>query len=246
LREINAGFPYDYTVEPAKTEDEFERLTGRQILKKCDRSDSIAQIRRFENPLQTTKGVFRILGLWQTCARSDEQIWRALTQFSQEMILNISISPTTLFEDERRALLEMKHSAKLTKDTHSNEPYLDNYEAWIGPFVDRFISPWNRYLSLQVHLVSPSGFMDHIVRSIGSAVTRETEEMASPGYQVVHPLNNEEAKEWCGLLDCLDRIYTSKSLLLPRLSELVSLEEAHAVFRLPYPPETGIPGAIFL
>jgi hypothetical protein len=246
FQEIKAVFPYDYTVEPGKTEEEFKRLTGREILEECNHPDSIAQIRRFENPLQTTKGVFRMLGLWQTGARSDEQIWRALAQYPQGIILNISISPTTLFEDERRALLEMNLSAQGSQDTLSSEPYLNNYEAWIGPFVERYLSPWNRYFYLQVHLASPSGIKDYVARSVGSALTRENEEMASPGFQVVHPVNKEGAKEWCHHLDCLDRTYTSKSLFLPRLSDLVSLDEAHAVFRLPYPPETGIPGAVFL
>jgi hypothetical protein len=41
-------------------------------------------------------------------------------------------------------------------------------------------------------------------------------------------------------------IATDKNVWLPRLSELSSLDEVQAVFRLPYPVEAGLPGAEFL
>ena len=246
LREIEFVFPYDYTIKPAKSMGEFNRITGKEILEKCNDPASIAQIRRFESPLQTTKGVFRMLGQWQTGMRSDEQIWRALAQYPQEILLNISIKPTILFESERTALLKMKQSAQMSPDTPSDEPYLKNYAAWIDPFIDRYISPWNRYFYLQVHLASPNEIGEYIFRNVGSAITRENPESASPGFQVVHPLQKKEVREWCGHLEDLDNIYTNSSLLLPRLSEIASLDEAHAVLRFPYPPETDLPGVVFM
>lgn len=246
FKEIESIFPYDYIIRPATSLEEYNRLTGREILRKCNNPNSVAQIRRFESPLRTSKGMFRMLGIWQTGMRSDEQIWRALALYPQEILLNISMSPTTLFEGERRALLEMKQSARVSQDIPSDEPYLQNYEAWIDPFISRHISPWNRYFYLQIHLASPVEIGEYIFRSIGSSVTRENPGLASPGFQVIHPLNKNDVSEWCAHLECLDNIYTNNSLLLPRLSELASLDEVHAVFRLPYPPETGLPGAVFI
>lgn len=246
FREIESIFPYDYTIRPAISLDEYNRLTGREIIKKCNHPSSIAQIRRFERPLRTSKGVFRILGIWQTGMRSDEQIWRVLAQYPQEILFNVLISPTTLFEGERRALLEMKKSVQISKDMPPDEPYLQNYETWIDTFINRYISPWNRYFYLQVHLASPVEIQEYIFRSIGSSITRENPELASPGFQAVHPLNKNDVRDWCNHLDCLDNIQTNDSILLPRLSELASLDEAHAVFRLPYPPETGLPNVVFL
>ena len=59
-------------------------------------------------------------------------------------------------------------------------------------------------------------------------------------------LDKNDAIEWRNHLDCLNIIPAKNSLLLPRLSELASLDEAHAVFRLPYPPEMGLPNTMFL
>ncbi len=246
LRELESIFPYDYTVRPATSMEEFNRLTGKEILSKCNVPTSIAQIRRFESPLQTSKGIFRIVGIWQTGKRSDEQIWRALAHYPQEILLNISICPTTLFEGERRALLEMKQSAQAPQDTPSKEPYLQHYEAWIDPFISRHISPWNKYFYLQVHLASLSEVDECLIRTIGSAITRDNPEFSTPGFQLARPKNSNEAIEWCNHLDCLDIIPVNNSLLLPRLSELASTDEAHAVFRLPYPPEPDLPGAVFI
>lgn len=247
LRELESIFPYDYTVRPATSLEEFSQLSGREILTKCNDPTSIAQIRRFESPLQTSKGVLRMVGIWQTGKRSDEQIWRALAHYPQEILLNISIRPTTLFEGERRALLEMKQSAQVPQDTPSKEPYLQNYEDWIDPFISRHISPWNKYFYLQVHLASPFEVDECLLRNIGSSITRDNmEELSTPGFQVLRPVNRSEVVEWSNHLESLDLIHTNNSLLLPRLSELASVDEAHAVFRLPYPPETGLPNVVFL
>jgi hypothetical protein len=245
LREIEAIFPYDYTIHPASSVEEFNRLTGREILENCNDPASIAQIRRFEQPLRTSKGVFRILGLWQTSPRSDEQIWRALANYPNELLFSVTLCPTALYEEERRALLEMKKTGQAAQDAPTGEPYLLNFENWIEPFIDLHISPWNRYFFLQIHMASPHIIDDYVFRSIGSAITRDSAEQASPGFQVDHPANNDNVTEWREHLDCLNIIRVNKGMFLPRLSELASLEEAHAVFRLPYPPKMGFPNALF-
>jgi hypothetical protein len=245
-KELESVFPYDYLFHPATSLEEFHLLTGRELLRRCNRPNSIAQIRRFESPLRTSKGILRLIGLWQTNLRSDEQIWRALANSPREILLNISIRPTILFEGERRALLAMKQSARLSQDEGAGEPYLQNYEAWIDQFISRHLSPWNRYFYLQIHLASPQGINENIFRSIGSSITRENADKSSPGFQVVRPEDPDNALEWCNHLDCLEMIHTNNSLLLPRFSELASLDEVQAVFRLPYPPEAGLPNTEFL
>lgn len=245
-REIVSIFPYDYTVHPAVSVEEFNQITGSEIFQKCNSQNSIAQIRRYESPIRTTNGLFRMLGRWQTEARSDDQIWRALAGYQNKLLLNIMVRPTILFEGERRALLKMKQSAMMPQNSATDEPFLQNYEEWIDTFISRHTSPWNRYFYLQVHLVSPLELDEHVIRSIGSAVTREKQKQLSPGFQVVYPLDKNNVSEWCKHLDRLEIIETNNSFLLPRLSELASLEETHAVFRLPYPPESGLPNTEFL
>ncbi|MFZ5818301.1 MAG: hypothetical protein ACOYYJ_00230 [Chloroflexota bacterium] len=246
LREIEAIFPYDYTIRSATSQEAFERITGREILRNCTDPASIACIRRFESPLQTSQGVCRVVGIWQTGKRSDEQIWRALAHYPQNILLNISISPTTLYEGERRALLEMRQSLKTPESSPSEEPYLQNYDAWIDPFINRYISPWNKFFNLQIHLVSRWAIDEYLFRSIGSSITRDNPERSAAGFQVLRPMNKSEAIGWIGHLECLDMVRTTNNLLLPRLSELASIDEVHAVFRLPYPPEPGLPDINFL
>ena len=246
LRMLDSTFPYDYTIRAAVSIEEFNRLTGREILKKCKERTAIAEIRRFESPLPTTKTTLRIVGLWQTAMRSDEQIWRALAQYPREILLNISICPTILFEGERRALVEMRQSALQSQDLSSDEPYLQNYESWIDPFINRYLSPWNKYFYLQIHLVSFSEIDEFLLRSIGSSITRDNPESSAPGFQIIRPKSGSEAAEWSSHVDSLETIHTSNNFILPRLSQLASLDEAHAVFRLPYPPETGLPNVVFL
>jgi hypothetical protein len=231
---------------PATTEEKFHAVSGSELLKKSNAVNMIAQLRRFEKPLKTTKGILRLVGIWQTNLRSDEQTWRALAGYPTEILLNISIRPTTLFEGERRALFAMQQAASSPQDEPYDEPYLQNYKAWVDQFISRHISPWNRYFYLQIHLASPGGIDEYIFRSIGSSITRENPDQSSPGYQMVRPPDNKAASEWRNYLDNLEMIHTDRSLLLPRLSELANLEEAHAVFRLPYLPSVGLPGTEFL
>lgn len=246
LREVEAIFPYDYTLRAMASQAAFERLTGRKILENCKNPNSIACIRRFESPLQTSKGTCLVIGLWQTEKRSDEQIWRALAHYPHGILLNISLSPTLLFEAERQALLEVQRAVKTPDAASAKEPYLQHYEQWIDPFVNRFISPWNKFFYLQVHVVSSAAIDEYLLRSVGSAITRDTPGQSIPGFQVVRPASNGEAVEWSRQIAALDIVQANTQFLLSRLSELASLEEAHAVFRFPYPLEPGWPNTVFL
>lgn len=246
LREVAAIFPYDYTIHPIDSQPDFERMTGKDILEHCTHPASMACIRRFESPLQTSLGICGIVGIWQTGKRSDEQIWRALAHYPHSILLNILLRPTILFETERQALLEMQKTMRLPGAAASEEPYLQNYEKWIDPFINRFVSPWNKLFCLQVHVVSASAIDEYLLRSIGSAITRDTAEQSLPGFQVLRPRGSKETMEWSRHIQALDIIYADRQFMLPRLSELATLEEAHAVFRFPYPPELGLPGTVFL
>ena len=246
FREIEAVFPYDYTIRPANSIEDFNRITGRQLLSTNNNQTSVVQIRRFEQSLQTSEGAFRVIGLWQTAMRSDEQIWRALAKHPREVLLNISLCPATLPEGDRRTLLGMKQVANSTQDKATDEPYLKNYDAWIDPYIDRHASPWNKYFYLQVHLAARINIDEYLFRSIGSAITRDNIELTAPGFQVICPSNHNEAIDWCKHLDNLEFISLSNNMFLPKLSELASLEEAHAVFRFPYPPELDLPNTVFL
>lgn len=246
LRETLAIFPYDYSIHPAATQQAFERITGRNIFEHCTHPAAIAQLQRFESPLQTSRGIGRVMGVWQTKNRSDEQIWRALAHYPHSVLLNVLLIPTLLFERERQALLEMQKTLKIPDAANSQEPYLQQYEKWIDPFLNRFVSPWNKLFYLQVHLVSAASLDEYLLRSIGSAITRDTPEQALPGFQVRRPASGPQAVEWSRHIESLNILHTNRQFLLPRLSDVASLDEAHAVFRFPYPLEGGFPNTVFV
>lgn len=243
---LNAIFPYDYSLYPAVKKEDYYKLTGKAILDECNSPNQIANIRRFETPIRSAQESLKVVGTWQTSKWANEQIWRALANYPQNILFNISIRPTILFEGERKALLDMRKRAKSAKDLLENGPYIQNYDEWLDAYIQRFISPWNRYFYLQIHLASPENLDDHIFRSIGSALTRNIGEFPSTGFQALTPTNENEALEWTQRLANLRIIHVNKSFMIPRLSELSELEEAHSVFRLPYPPEFGFPNANFL
>ena len=135
--------------------------------------------------------------------------------------------------------------SSLEEETMSK--YFDEkYNIWIDSFINRHIKPWQKYLYLQIHLASPVAIKEYVFRAIGSSITRNDQEQATPGYEVEYPSDTHEANEWANNLDGLEFIRTKNKGRLSRLRELASIDEAHAVFRLPYPPESGFPNTEFL
>jgi hypothetical protein len=244
--ELESTFPYDYAIYPATSPEKFNQLTGKEILEKCNNSSSIAQIRRYEYQVPVSKAVFHMFGAWQASIRSNEQVWRALANYPQDLLLNIQIRPTILSEDERVAILEIKNLYQNAQDKNVSKYYAEKYDAWVKSFVDRHTQQWSRYLYLQIHLASPTDLREYIFRSIGSSITRDTPDQHTPGYKVDYPSDSNQVTEWANHLDCLEFVRARKNNRLPRLSELANLEEAHAVFRLPFPPEPGFPNTEFL
>jgi len=245
--ELKSTFPYDYILHPAITNEKFYQLTGKEILEKCTDSNLIAQIRRCENTVPMSKTAIPMIGVWQTSIRSDEQIWRTLANYQKDLLLNIQIRPTTLSKEEWLAILEIRDLTQLSSENKdSNRHYDDNYGRWIDSFISRYTNQWEKYLYLQVHLVSSADLKEYTFRSIGSSITRNASDQVNPGYEVDYPFDNTEAKKWAQTLSNLEFIPAMNRNRLPRLRDLSSIDEAHAVFRLPYPPKPGFPNTRFL
>lgn len=242
-QELTAIFPYDYTIHPAASQPTFDMLTGRVIFANCQRPQTMAQILRFETPLNTRQGTIYLHGFWQGAEHSDDQIWRALGNFPQAVMLNISLRPTRLEINERQLLWEMEQVPPAAETFPSGQPY----ERWAQPLLDRRMNPWKRFYLMQIHLLSPEGISESLTRPVGSAITRENDKLFSPGFSSRYPENNASAAEWIRQLSNLD-LAPSQNIPtnLSRLSDVADLEEAHAVFRFPYPPEPGFPGVTFI
>jgi len=100
---------------------------------------------------------------------------------------------------------------------------------------------------VQLRLASTTRVPEYLTRAVGSALTRplKVEDLA-PGYQVTRPASKADASSWAPLYYWLERLPNqAHGTNYDRLLDMVDIGEAHAVFRLPYPPESGLPGAIF-
>ena len=233
-REIFSTFPHDFLMAPAKTEDEYRRLTGEDLL---NGNSNIAQIQRGMISLPIEHGPRYLGGLWQASSRSNEQIWRALSAMPQAAIFNIVIQPTVLYAGEKHGLLDIKKSIS-SSESNKNEA-ISAYIPWADSYIKRRLTAWKKFFLVQIHLVADEG-MENLARSIGSALTRDSNDMALPGYQTLYPGSTHENQQWLENIRSLELIQNSQ-----HLDEIADLDEVFSVFRFPYQPEAGLPGANF-
>jgi hypothetical protein len=234
-REIFSTFPHDFILKAAETKTEHDTLAGSDLLSK---NPGVVCIQRENTFIPPMRGFHYLNGFWQTSTRSNEQIWRALFNMERTTMFEIILQPTILLEDEKELLLEIK---KKVLDVKEKPAIFLPYYSWVENYIKRRLSPWKKFFLLQIHIVAEKEVDENLSRSIGSALTRDTENTPLPGFHTMYPETENEAAEWIEDLRSL-------SLTPPqrRMDDLVDLEEAFSVFRLPLRPEAGLPGANFI
>ena len=242
--EVKSTLPYDYTLVPAKSSEEYLRLSGMDILEESSKQASFAQIKRIEFPLNPEHKSPFLQGLWQSRPHAHEQIWRSLASSSVPLLLNLSLRSTVLYEKEQERLL--KSAAEIARQDASRNPKtLTALQDWNKKYIERHIAPWKKFFYLQIHLMSTGSINEHLLRAIGSSLTLSRENDPLPSYKFVLP-KNEEIQAWKRKLKNLDPVFSGSYLPVPRLSEVADLEEVFAVMRLPYsPPDDGFPDVRF-
>ena len=250
-REIISLFPYDYRLTPATSKKEFHYLVGFDILNNNNEIENVLKIKRYEISILPSQEEEKLTGFWQDGPFSDELIWRALGGLPYDVFLNISLKPTILAEEEKNYLraIELKTTKLLRQQ--NNPTYSARYKTWIEPIVERRIAPGARFFYLQVHLVSKEKITDDLIRAVGTAIThtsggRGYSDKPSPGYDVLNPINSDEASRWRQNIDLVEIIPPTKESQLSRLADLADVKEASAVCRFPIPPAIGFPGIRFL
>jgi hypothetical protein len=232
-RGVFSTFPHDFMLSPIKTEDAYHQLSGESLL---DGNPKVEQIQRGIVPLATAHGPRYLMGTWQASPRSNEQIWRALSGMPQPTLFNILIHPSILYIAEKHALLEIEKSVSGPEQNEANSAYL----SWVGNYMKRRLAVWKRFFLVQVHLVT-DGNLDNLIRSVGSALTRDSNELALPGYQTrLHDPESED-RQWLENIRSLD--LTESPL---RLDDLADQDEVFSIFRFPYRQDAGLPGANFI
>ena len=245
--ELKTTFPYDYSLSPATSRDEFLGITGSDLLL-SGRQIYIAQIKRCETPIPLYEQIPFVQGLWQSNGRAHEQIWRSVNAAKSNILIDIVLRPTILNNNELENYSNLAAEISKYQPDDGSQKVFNAYAEWQDNFIKRRLIPWKKFYYLQFFVVSDHDIPENLIRSIGTVLTQGTSSSfiqgtssTVPGYQAVKPPSRKE-KEWG------EKIYnmylTSLGSQLPdaRLSDVADLDEVFSVVRIPYsPPGSQLP-----
>lgn len=242
-REIYSIFPHDFFLHPAEEKPDYERLCGKSLFAKSPQIAAIQRAIAFIPPMGAQQ---YFSGVWQSSQRANEQIWRALSNMPKATMLNITIQPSILYEGEKQMLLDAQATIEeLKSEKDENEEQEENkfsaHFEWAKNYIQRRLTPWKKFFQMQVHVLVDGAVDDSLLRSIGTPITRDTNDKHMPGFHILRPNSKEEEKEWREHIRALDFVTTSM-----HINDIADVDEAFAVFRLPFRPEAGLPGANFI
>ncbi len=246
--EISSIFPFDYTLIPATTKDDFYSLAGWHLLEETKNEDDFAGIQRYAGVVQTGKTRFYLPGSWNFSKTANEQIWRVLAGSPKPLIWDVVIRPTVLKEEE---LYFVDQIAKQVEDIAKTTDII-NVTPYAHYTAEKF-KHWSRTLKrpflIQARLIAPQGLPEYIARTIGFALTfNEQNEPLTPGFQITNPIDRNDVKRWCTQVKWLEvdlRPGRFANEALTRILKMVDAQCALNLFRFPFPPGKGIPGAMF-
>ena len=237
--ELKSTLPYDYTLLPALSRQEYLEVSGMELLDEKQPQMEIAQIQRVEIPVAMERGASFVQGFWRSTPHAHEQVWRALGASSHPAMLNISLRSTYLYEKERERLVKIK---KLSDEQRTGSAV----ETWNKDYLERRLTLWKKFFYLQIHALAPRKVCESLCQVIGTAITLSGEGKSHPGFRIICP-GPEDGRAWRKKLKNLDPVFTASPLPVPRLSEVADLDEVFAVMRLPYsPPENGFRDVNFI
>lgn len=241
--EISAIFPYDYMLRPALTPGDFRSACCPELTEEIREPDDAVEIRRYANDLRGKSRGLIFLGQWRQTSVASEQIWRALRGCSRPLMMQVTLQPVALREEERVWMLAQEQAAnQLARD--ENEPPLTRKYAEFAAQVYKEQAQSYRNLFLEhVLLASPSGVPGYICRAIGASFTHgEDRPSPLPGYLAIKL--GPPAREWLEgqTLPWEDEAGCN---LHNRFVYLMNARQAHVAFRFPLPSGAGIPGVEF-
>jgi hypothetical protein len=246
--EMSSNFPYDYLLSPARSQSAFLKATGWDDIRQASDPCSYVEIGRYEGILNTGREFMYLLGSWSESMLGNEQIWRTLAGAGQRIFLNIMLRPAFLQDYEREVLQSILAKAN-GMDRQSLHPVYQPYlEAAVANYQDMAMNLHRPYL-IRIHLFSPDAIPEYIPRVIGNALTHpEKAEITAPGCQVYSPNSPSDVLKIQQLLCWLEPdayLPGRYDARFTRLRYMVDAQQAVSLFRLPLPPQGGIPGVIF-
>ncbi len=151
------------------------------------------------------------------------------------------LRPTVLYERESDVLWGLQKQAAENKPSGEDAGWASLYSTWSEEIIKRRLAPWKKFYYLQIFLASNHEIEEDAAQGIGAVLTLNHSTLGQPGYEIVRP-QEDQVGEWVERVSGLDVLLAGSRLPVPRLSEVVDLDEAFAAIRLPYsPPENGLP-----
>jgi hypothetical protein len=248
-QEMTSIFPYDYILEPVQDRQSFLKATGWDWINQSNDPTSFIEIDRYEGIISTGQDVLFLLGSWQESMIGNEQVWRTLAGANQLIMINILLRPVVLLDYEVAILKNIVDFAERIDKNSVHPSFLPYIESAICNYKEMAVNLRHPYL-IRIHLVSSESIPDYIPRTIGHAMTHSDKPgVDTPDYQVVQPCTCGELEQWKQLLCWLEPEAFSPAgydARFSRLRNLVDAQEAVSLFRLPFPPQDGIPGVTFI
>ena len=243
LQQVLAACPYDFQLAPAASEEEYQQLCCADLLAQDNLQMRLLQVRRQEVLLNLPGSAAILNGNWSSSPHADEQIWRALSHCNSPAFVQILLTPAMVFDEERQAMLDLKQAWKLVPT--NGQVGISGLEKLVDQYVERYSRFAQKYYHLQVHLLTALNADGHLSAAAGSAITRPDAKTILSGYSLLE--SGQDAQSWAWRSAHLE---FNRPLRTPggleRLRDLVDLNEAVSVFRLPYPPAATIPDLNFV
>lgn len=234
--ELKSTFPYDYSLSPAISRDEFLAITGSELLLGSGDQMDIVQIKRCEVPIPVNRNLPYLQGLWQSSGRAHEQIWRSLTAAQGKVLVNIVLRPTVLYDNDLEIYSNIASEVAKYQPGENTQKAFNAYKDLYENFTKRRLTPWKKFFYLQIHIVSIGNINENFIRSAGTTLTQNLQTSSLlHGYQAIRPPPKKK-KEWGGKIHGLYLTSWGSQFPNPRLSEVADLEEVYSVVRIPYSP----------
>ena len=238
--ELKSTFPYDYSLSPVVSKNEFDEITGSELFTESDDKTDIVQVRRCEMPIPVDRNLPYLQGLWQSSGRAHEQIWRSLGSAQSKILVNIVLRPTILYDNDLAIYSGLFSEITNYQPGEISQKTFALYKEWYENFTTRRLTPWKKYYYLQVHVVSNTSINENFLRNVGTTLTQNLQVQNAKtqtlhGYQIVRP-SFKRKKDWGTKIYHLNLTSWGSQLANPRLSELADLEEVYSVVRIPYSP----------
>jgi hypothetical protein len=238
---LASAFPYDYHLEPALSQAELEAAAGRPLLRRAA-PGGLVELRRPEAALHHAGSRLYLLERWSAGKFSNEQVWRALAGCRQPVLLHILLQPVVLEEVEELAIAQLAEAARLLA-AQPGPASVQRRAAQAAAALAAWLESLHFPYLMQAHLCSPQPLPGYLPRLVGAAWSHDPAGRTAGFEAAAHPDPQQAAAGLAGLAPLLPAEAPYPGL--HRARWLFGAAEAGAAFRLPFPPEPGLPGVAF-